>query len=274
MTLDVEIILIGNELLIGKIQDSNGLWLIHQLLPFGIRVTRITTIPDNIPIIADAIRDALTRKPGYIFTSGGLGPTFDDMTLAGVAQGLTPPRKCLEHPAAIEMIRERYLTRFAKPMELTPNRRKMGTLPEGSLPLTNREGTAPGVLLPPDMTNQITTIVCLPGVPHELQAIFTDHLLPKFRNLAAEGHFYEAGFIFQDIGESKFTELISQIKDEYPDIWIKTHPRGKEKAEVELHLTTFSPKPTIQAQMQELYRRLRDHVMMNNGILLEEHPPQ
>ena len=272
MTLHCEIILIGNELLIGKIQDTNGQWMIHQLLPLGIKVTRITTIMDDIPTITTTVRDAFTRKPDYIFTSGGLGPTFDDMTLEGVAAALNPPQPCEENPTAIELIRQAYLTRYAKPMELTPYRRKMGTIPRGSIPLHNREGAAPGVLIPPSLTNNVTTIVCLPGVPKELMAIFTDHVMSRFSQLASEGHYSEAGFTFQDLGESKFTELIYQIKDQYPQIWIKTHPKAKERSEVELHLTSFSADPQVTSQMRELYQRLRNHVIQSQGIIIAERP--
>jgi molybdenum cofactor synthesis domain-containing protein len=270
--MECEIILIGNELLIGKIQDTNGMWIIHQLLPFGIKISRILIIPDDLEAIANTIRESINRKPVYIFTSGGLGPTFDDMTLEGIARGLTPPRHCLEDPKAIQMIQDAYSTRFGKPMELTPNRRKMGTIPEGSFPLFNRVGTAPGVLIPPELTNGITNIVCLPGVPSELIAIFSDHILPIFQQKMKNGHFYQAGFTFQDLGESKFTELIYQIKDEYPDIWIKTHPKSKEKSEVELHLTSFSSKPEIPNQIKALYLRLQRHVVQSNGVVVEEHP--
>lgn len=272
MTLECEIILIGNELLIGKIQDTNGIWIIQQLLPFGIKFSRITVIPDEIDIIAKTIRETITRKPKYIFTSGGLGPTFDDMTLEGVGKGLDPPRSCREHPEALEMILKAYEKRFKKKTELTPARRKMGMLPVGAIPLYNPEGTAPGVKIPSELTNGITIIICLPGVPQELKAIFSDSILPEIQKQASD-HFYQCGFIFQDIGESKFTELIYQIKDQYPDIWIKTHPRGKEKLEVELHLTSFSSNPQVPAIMQELYTRLRKHVIDSRGILVLETPP-
>ena len=68
VNMNCEIILIGNELLIGKIEDTNGKWIIDQLLPFGIETTRITTIKDNVSIIASTLKESLLRKPNYIFT--------------------------------------------------------------------------------------------------------------------------------------------------------------------------------------------------------------
>lgn len=272
----VEIIAIGNELLIGKIQDTNGLWIIHQLLPLGVKVNRVTIIPDDIEIIAQTIQEAINRKPTYIFTSGGLGPTFDDMTLEGVARGLIPPQKLEENLEAIDLIRRSYESRAkinpGKDWSMTPARRKMANLPIGSKPLSNREGSAPGVYISNKLPEIKSTIVCLPGVPSELKVIFQDHILPEIGRLTNIGRFYEAGFTFQDLGESRFTELVYQIKDQYPEIWIKTHPRVKEKLEVELHLTSFSQNPLIGKQMQELYHKLKTHVLQSGGIISQEKP--
>jgi molybdopterin-biosynthesis enzyme MoeA-like protein len=198
------------------------------------------------------------------------------MTLDGISRGLDPPRSLEENPDAIEMIRKAYQKRFqnvpGKDASLTPARRKMGILPQESIPLLNREGTAPGVYIRPDPPNLNSTIVCLPGVPNELMVLMKDHILPEIARLTQNEHFYEAGFIFQDIGESKFTEFVYLVKDEYPEIWIKTHPRSREKLEVELHLTSFSHDPNITVQMQELYDRLKQQVLDSNGIITEEHP--
>ncbi len=126
----------------------------------------------------------------------------------------------------------------------------MGILPQGSVPLSNSERDAPGVYIAADPPNAESIIVCLPGVPAELIAIFQDHILPEIAQQMENQHFYESGFIFQDLGESKFTEVVYQIKDEYPQIWIKTHPRSREKLEVELHLTSFSQEIEIPEQMR------------------------
>ena len=271
-----EIILIGNELLIGKIQDTNGLWIIQQLVPLGIHISRITTIEDNLSIIAQTLHEAIQRKPQYIFTSGGLGPTFDDMTLEGVSRGLCPPRTLIENQTALEMVRQSYERRFknipGRDPNLTPARRKMAQIPTDAVPLSNREGAAPGVLIEIHETDVTTKLICLPGVPGELKAIFEDHVLPEVKKAIKQDHFYQCGFIFQDLGESKFTELIYQIKDQYPKIWIKTHPRKRDKFEVELHLTSFASEAEIIPQMQELYQKLKTHVLQSKGIITEESP--
>jgi len=89
-----EIILVGNELLIGKIRDINGFWMIQRLLDFGHDVSRMVFIPDDIPIIAKTILESLSREPMYLFISGGLGPTHDDVTFEGIARALNVSIKC------------------------------------------------------------------------------------------------------------------------------------------------------------------------------------
>lgn len=281
--MDIEILLIGNELLIGKIHDLNGEWTIKQVLSIGLQVSQISIIPDAIPRIVESIHNSLLRKPLFLITSGGLGPTFDDMTLEGIAQALQPPQELCENSQAIEFIYESYARRFHKPISDVqefletryPLYRKMAKLPKSATPLSNAEGAAPGVLIPKEFTNGVTSIVALPGVPVEFQAIFNDHVIPLMQPYTSTGAFHQAGFIFLNLGESRFTELIYEIKDDYPDIWIKTHPRlrivaGHRRYEVELHLTSFSTAPNITDQMHELYEKLKIYVFQSGGQILEE----
>jgi len=283
-----EIILIGNELLIGKIHDTNGLWIIEQLLSLGISVSRVTTIPDDVEIIKSTIQESFKRKPEYLFTSGGLGPTYDDMTLKGVSLALNPPCPLEYDENAFKMIqnifRLRYPKKFAKItnigqylVENYPNVKKMAKIPKGSKPLLNREGAAPGVYIYEKNTNGCTKIVCMPGVPAELKAIFSDNIIPELerRDSKDMGAFHECGFIFHNLSESKLGEKIYILKSDYPEIWIKTHPHKREinkelKYAVELHLTSFSNKKTIYHDMKKLCRILRDRVLNLGGIIISE----
>ena len=284
--MDCEIILIGNELLIGKIRDSNGQWIIEKLLQFGIKISRITTIPDDIEIIKTTIQEAIKRKPEYIFTSGGLGPTFDDMTLEGVSLGLNPLCNLEYNDIAFNMIKDIFKKRYPKKFkEITnveqylvknyPNVKKMAKIPKGSKPLFNREGAAPGIYIDGKFTNGLSKIICMPGVPGELKAIFSDHIIPelKEKNFAGNGEFHECSFIFHNVSESKLGEKIYEIKDKYPEIWIKTHPHKRMidnhlKYAVELHLTSFSNKNLISQEMNNLCYILHDFVEENGGSFI------
>ncbi|MEM2876373.1 MAG: molybdopterin-binding protein, partial [Candidatus Bathyarchaeia archaeon] len=86
--MSVELISVGNELLIGKIVNTNANWLAKRVTTLGLRVKRITTVGDDVNEIATVLQESLSRKPRFIVVTGGLGPTFDDMTLEGVAKAL------------------------------------------------------------------------------------------------------------------------------------------------------------------------------------------
>ena len=272
--MNIEIVLIGNELLIGKIQDTNGQWVIDQIRPFGIEVTRITTIKDDLSEISSTINQAISRNPNFIITSGGLGPTFDDMTSEGVAMGLNPPQKLELHEEGYKILVETYHKRYPNRKEMKPSRKKMAVLPRGSIALSNRTGVAPGILIPSKYTNDTTQIFCLPGVPIELKAIFSDHILPKLIKESGKGNFTQASFTFENIGESSLISIIKKIVDneEYPEIWIKTHPKTRKNARVELHLTSFSKKESIRNEMKGLYNLLYEYVVNHKGKIIEEHP--
>ena len=281
--MECEIILIGNELLIGKIRDTNGQWMIEQLLPLGIKISRITTIPDDIEIIKTTIQDSIRRNPEYIFTSGGLGPTYDDMTLEGVSLGLNPPCTLEENDAAFEMIqsifKKRYPKRFEKISNIEqyliknyPNVKKMAKIPKGSKPLINHEGSAPGIYINEKYTNGRSKIICMPGVPDELKAIFLDNIVPELKEKysLANGEFHECSFVFHNLSESKLGQKIFEIKDNYPEIWIKTHPHKRMinnqlNYAVELHLTSFSNKEQISQDMDDLCHILHNFVEKMGG---------
>jgi nicotinamide-nucleotide amidase len=146
---NVELISIGNELLIGKILNTNAHWLAKRITSLGLSVRRITVVGDDLDEISSAIRETIQRRPAFIITTGGLGPTFDDKTLEGVARAIG--RELKENKEALEMIKKKYEQYVAegrmRKLELTPYRVKMATLPEGSKPLPNPVGTAPGVLV-------------------------------------------------------------------------------------------------------------------------------
>ncbi|XEO76611.1 hypothetical protein WKT22_01636 [Candidatus Lokiarchaeum ossiferum] len=275
-----EIILTGNELLVGKIADTNGKWIIDQIVPLGIQVSQITIIPDNLEIISSTFRSALDRKPNYIFVSGGLGPTFDDMTILGISKGLYTPLNLIENKQSVLMMKERYETRypdlsFDKLIQERPYLLKMAMMPEGCISLSNSEGTAPGVRFPPSITNGYTTIVAMPGIPKELYSIFSLHILPELQQISSDQHFYQGGFVFQNIGESKFTQKVYELKDQYPSLWIKTHPRKSDLGhwELELHITATGGESDVFDKLKEVYALLKQHVIQSHGIIVNENLP-
>jgi molybdenum cofactor synthesis domain-containing protein len=116
MSVDIEIICVGNELLIGKIQNTNAYWLAKQATQLGANVKRTTVIQDLIDEIGKCIIEAIARKPQFIITTGGLGPTFDDKTLQGIANALN--RKLEVNPKALEMVKQKCIE-YAKKRQLS-----------------------------------------------------------------------------------------------------------------------------------------------------------
>jgi len=239
MARTAEIISVGTELLIGKIPNTNAQWIAKRATTLGLEVRRVTTVRDDVDEIAGAVREAAGRGPRFIVTTGGLGPTFDDRTLEGVARAFGVGMGV--HEEALRMVREKY-REYAESgrmegAEMTPHRVKMARLPEGASPLPNPVGTAPGVR----MEQGETTLIALPGVPPEMMAIFEGSVEPLFREAAGNLTFFEAGAQVWGIAESALAPLIDQAMHDNPLIYIKSHPKGAEGGpHIELHLSTTS----------------------------------
>ena len=237
--LTVEIICFGNELLIGKTVNTNANWLGKRISTLGGIVSRITTITDNLKEMEQAVREGVNRQPDIIITSGGMGPTFDDVALEAVA--LAADKKLEINPDALELIKQRILNVKKQrdiELHLTEERKRMAILPEGAIPLQNREGSAPGVLLQIENTK----VFSLPGVPREMKSIF-DFEMTKYFSTENNQHLFERSLIVNHIPESELAASISPIREKFPSVYIKTHPRSYSTAdtriiEVEIHTTT------------------------------------
>jgi molybdenum cofactor synthesis domain-containing protein len=241
----LEIICVGNELLIGKTLNTNAHWLAKHVTSLGLTVRRITVTRDEVDEIASVLREALKRKPRFIITTGGLGPTFDDKTLEGIARGLN--LKLHVNQKALDMVKEKYESYLKQGhidrVELTPARVKMATLPERAEPLPNGVGTAPGILLRVDTTS----IIALPGVPPEMEAIFEESVVPLIRKEAGKSGFFERSIYTDRIMESTLAPLIDQAMRDNPRVYIKSHvytegtqQSSEGKPHIEVHFSTVA----------------------------------
>ncbi|KPV62456.1 MAG: competence damage-inducible protein A [Candidatus Bathyarchaeota archaeon BA1] len=244
MLYPVEIVCVGNELLIGKVLNTNAQWLAKRITALGLSVRRINTVGDDVDEISSAMREAIQRNPSFIITTGGLGPTFDDKTLEGVAKALGCPLEFQD--GALGMVEGKY-RRFVEEgrmerLDLTPPRLKMAKLPKGADPLFNPVGTAPGVI----MKHNETTIIALPGVPSEMMAIFEDSVVPLLKRATGDVTFFEASLYVTGVMESDLAPLIDRVMHENPYVYIKSHPRGAEKVpHIELHLSTTAEDSSV-----------------------------
>ena len=235
MTGDMEIICVGNELLIGKTLNTNSQWIAQQATALGITVKRVTVVADEVNEIANAIRETLSRQPHFAVTTGGLGPTFDDKTLEGIAEALN--RKLAVNNEALKMVKEKYEV-YAREkgttVELTQARVKMATLPEKAEPIPNPVGTAPGVRV----ALEKTVLIALPGVPSEMKAIFNDTVALLLKQASGKRIFFEESIYVDGVMESSLAPLIDKVMQDNSGIYIKSHPKGGEgRPHIEVHLS-------------------------------------
>lgn len=270
MTADMEIVCVGNELLIGKVLNSNAQWLGKRATSLGIAVKRVTVCADEAKEIATVILEVLKRKPKFVITTGGLGPTFDDKTLQGIAEALH--QKLAVDEEALRMVKEKYAeyakTRNIDVGEMTAPRVKMATIPEGTKPILNPVGTAPGVRTDADGT----VLVALPGVPAEMEAIFEASVVPLLQQASGDIGFYEKSIYADNIMESALAPLIDTVMHDNPLVYVKSHPRGREnKPHMELHFSTSgkkSEKP--EERLQKAAAQLSGLIKMSGGKVSED----
>ncbi len=229
----MEIFAIGNELLVGQVQDTNTHWLIRQSTAIGARVRRAVILRDEYDEIADALESALKRRPRLILTTGGLGPTDDDLTMRALSRALN--LDLVEDPAALEMVRKRYeYIASIRPnfsAELNEARRKMALLPRGGTPISNPNGAAPGVVLE---VNGTTTIVSLPGVPSEMKEIYNGSLQPILARTIGAGGYIERTLVLDRGDESRIAELLQDVQARHHAVYIKSRGQMLEDG---IHLT-------------------------------------
>ena len=216
----IEMLAVGKELLIGRTMNSNAHWMGKRLARMGTMLKQITTVDDDLDEIASAFRAAVKRSPDFLVVVGGLGPTPDDMTLKGVADGMGVALR--RNDRALELIREHYARRGLQNIELTPARLKMSKLPAGAEPVYNGEGTAPGVKL----TARRTTVYCLPGVPVEMKGIFRMSVEPEIKKKLGKLHRKYVTMKLEGILESTLAPVIAAELRRHPGAYIKSHPRG------------------------------------------------
>ncbi|MEZ5318457.1 MAG: competence/damage-inducible protein A [Vicinamibacterales bacterium] len=174
-----EIIAVGSELLTPFRLDTNSLWLTGRLDDLGLPVRHKTVVGDDLADLQAAVRTALGRAD-VVITTGGLGPTSDDLTRDAVAAVLGLP--LTEDAATLERIRERFARRG---VEMPAVNRRQALVPRGATLLPNANGTAPGIFIETAEGDRV--VVLLPGPPRELQPMFDAAVVPRLAPLGS-GH--------------------------------------------------------------------------------------
>ena len=205
--LNIEIVNTGSELMLGLVLNTHQQWLCRQLANLGYTVGRQAAVADDGPAIQAAVREALTRAD-LVITTGGLGPTSDDLTRDLIAQLLG--KKLIEHAAILTHI-EKFFAERKRPMP--ESTRVQALVPEDAIVLPNPHGTAPGlaiaVLPNPYRTGGASSwLVMLPGPPRELRPMFVEQVVPLLQK-----HFPQArAFVCRTFKTTGLGESIVQEK--------------------------------------------------------------
>jgi molybdenum cofactor synthesis domain-containing protein len=210
-TSPVEIFSIGKELLIGQIQDSNSFWLSQQITRLGGTMQRITILDDHQPSIVKALGDAVARGAKTILTTGGLGPTVDDLTVASIAE-LLGVGTHIDDAVVQDHLRRRGITIE----EHTENLKRMATIPDGAQAFPSPAGWAP--LVRSEFNG--CTYFSMAGPPREMEATFNRYLEEYFSS--GEGaHQALTHRVYVDMWESEVSPFLQQVMAEVPGTYCK-----------------------------------------------------
>lgn len=194
------IVLVGNEILSGKVVDANAAYLCRELRALGVDVRRITVIPDEVTLIAEAVR-AFSGGFDLVFTSGGVGPTHDDVTIEGVALAMEVP--VVRHPALVTLL-ERYYGGTVTEAAL-----RMADVPEGA------ELVAESLRFP---TVLMRNVYVLPGVPEIFRRRF-EALRERFRDIP-----FHLKCVFVSIGEGTLAAHLNGLLTDFPALMLGSYP--------------------------------------------------
>ncbi len=200
-----EIITIGDELLIGQVIDTNSAWMATELNSIGIKVIQITSIGDEHDGIISALKDATTRAD-IIITTGGLGPTRDDITKQAFCDFFNT--HLVFDPGSFNNIEKIFNLRGYR---MTETNRRQAEIPEICTPLLNENGTAPGMLF----RQNGRIYISLPGVPFEMKGLMTAHVMPMLKPLSNTVILHKT-ILTQGVGESFLADKIKDWETSLP----------------------------------------------------------
>lgn len=207
MTRTAAALIIGNEILSGKIVDTNTTFLARGLFELGIELRRVLVCPDEIETIGEDL-SKLRANHDLVFTSGGVGPTHDDVTIEGVAESFGRP--VVRSLAVEKMIRQYYGD------STTEAHLRMANMPEGAEMIRSSEAPWPTVV--------IENVFVLPGVPEIFELKFTD-----LRKRLDDGQEFHSQAVYTLSGEGEIASLLERIADSFPGVMVGSYVKWKAK---------------------------------------------
>lgn len=245
--MNAEIVTSGTELLLGEITDTNSTYIARALRDAGINLYYKTSVGDNVERMALVLRQGMERSD-LIITTGGLGPTVDDVTREAVA--LATGRELVLYPECLAAI-EAIFARWGR--QLSENNRRQAYLPAGAIPIMNPVGTAPGFIVETGRS----TIIALPGVPREMQHLMQTAVIPYLKQrLGTEQAIIKARNLRTvGLGESWIDERIdAQMRSANPTVGLAAH-YGIVDIRITARAATEAEADAMIAQMEAQIRR-------------------
>lgn len=235
------ILIIGNEILSGKTKDANTSWIAAQLKARGIKVLEVRVVSDVQSAIVEAL-NALRERYDFIFTTGGIGPTHDDITAESISAAFGLAH--VIHPEAQARMARDYA---ARGIEFNPPRLRMATMPEGSELLQPSKSSAPGF--------KIGNVFCMAGIPNVMQDMFADALrfLPQSEEIRSTS-------VACTVKEGDLADDLTAIQKKYPDVDIGSYPVDHGNGTWSVTLMLTSPDndrlTAATAEVQDMVNRL------------------
>ena len=257
-----ETISIGTELLLGQIIDTNAVWIAERLSEVGVDLYFRTTVGDNVGRIVDAIQHALTRAD-VIITTGGLGPTVDDMTREAVAKA-TQRDLVLDENLLAQL--RRLFEKWGRTM--SENNVRQAYIPRGATPIENPVGTAPVFIV----EHQGKYVISLPGVPREMKHLMETRILPWLR-VQSGGEWIILSKTLRTcaVGESQVDEKITDLETSYnPTVGLLAHPGQTDVRITAKSRTRVEAESLIQAMEARVRERLGDWIYGEGDETVEE----
>jgi molybdenum cofactor synthesis domain-containing protein len=226
------IVVIGNEILSGRTQDTNVRYLARRLAELGIALREVRMIPDEREVIAGTV-NALRAAYDYVFTTGGIGPTHDDITSESIAAAFGVPWE--PHPEAWALLSKHY-----PPGEFNAARQRMATMPRGAELIPNPISVAPGFA--------IGNVFVMAGVPRIMQAMF-EALVPRLRRGTPilQKAVHARGLI-----EGRLAEGLAAIQARYPELDIGSYPYYRESGSGVAVVAKGTDQKAIDAALEEV----------------------
>jgi nicotinamide-nucleotide amidase len=252
-----EVLIIGNEIVTGRIIDTNSQFLAKKLFELGVDLTRITAITDKKEAIETGLREALGRSE-LVFTSGGLGSTPDDNTTVVAAKLFN--RRLILDESILEQI-EKYFAKLDKKMPESLTRQAL--VPQGAIVLENPVGMAPGLIL----KNENKVLILLPGVPIELEKVFATGVVPFLESSYSLQPILSKTIRTTNITEAEIFEKISRCFGHYKTVEITYLPQP---TGVDITIWTDKDKKLLTECGKEIVSRLKPYVYGFNSSPIEE----